>query len=232
MKEDCKSLRKQIKGLNRDISFLKCREQQNRKRKAEKSELRYLLAGVRLFMLRLMQGHVPFRVVAEHLACKLDQEELRKLYDTVLKQPRHLSRRALTIIFYLYGIDNKTIMEFLYISRNTVKRYIRKFQDYGIDSLLDTRHNVIRILEDPNLQEKLLSILHCPPKEFGYNRTAWTIKLLKLELENQGYPVGKNNVSKIIKNAGYRFWKAKEVLTSNDPNYKEKLEQSLKYCPI
>ena len=97
MKEDCKSLRRQIKRLNKDISFLKCREQQNRKREAEKSELRYLLAGVRLFMLRLMQGHVPFRVVAEHLACKVDQEELRKLYDTALKQPRHLSRRALTM---------------------------------------------------------------------------------------------------------------------------------------
>jgi hypothetical protein len=48
--------------------------------------------------------------------------------------------------------------------------------------------------------------------------------LLKLELENQGYPVGKNNVSKIVKKAGYRFWKAKEVLTSNDPKYHEKLE--------
>ncbi len=217
MKEDCKSLRRQIKRLNKEISFLKCREQQNQKLKAEKSE-------IRLFMLRLMQGHVPFRVVAKHLACKVDQEELRKLYDTALKQPRHLSRRALTIIFHLYGIDNKAIMEFLYISRNTVKRYIRKFQDYRIDSLFDTRHKVIRRLEDPKLQEKLLSILHSPPKEFGYNRTAWTIKLLKLELENQGYHVGKNNVSKIVKKAGYRFWKAKEVLTSNDPNYNEKLQ--------
>jgi len=224
MKEDCKSLRRQIKRLNRDISFLKCREQQNQKLNAEKSELRHFFAGVRLFMLRLTQGHVPFPVVAEHLACKVDEENLRKLYDTALEQPTHLSRRALTIIFHLYGIDNKTIMEFLYISRNTVKRYIRKFQDYGIDSLLDTRHDVIRILEDPDLQEKLLSILHSPPKAFGYNRTAWTIKLLKLELENHGYHVGKNTVSKIVKNAGYRFWKAKEVLTSNDPNYHEKLE--------
>ncbi len=224
MNEDCKSLRRLIKRLNKDISFLNRREQQNRRREAEKSELRDLFAGLKLFMLRLMQGHVPFSVVAEHLASKVDRDDLRKLYDTALKQPRHLNRRALTAIFHLYGIDNKTIMEFLYISRNTVKRYIRKFQDHGIDSLLDTRHNVIRILEDSDLQEKLLSILHSPPNAFGYNRTAWTIKLLKLELENQGYPVGKNNVSKIVKKAGYRFWKAKEVLTSNDPNYHEKLE--------
>ena len=148
MKEDRKSLRRQIKRLNRDISFLQCREQRSQTLNAEKSELRHFFAGVDLFMFRLMQGHVPFRVVAEHLACKVDQQELRKLYDTALKQPRHLSRIALTIIFYLYGIDNKTIMEFLYIWRKTVKRYIRKFQDYGIDSILDTRHNGNRILED------------------------------------------------------------------------------------
>jgi hypothetical protein len=48
--------------------------------------------------------------------------------------------------------------------------------------------------------------------------------LLKQELENKGYHVGKNNVSKIVKKAGYRFWKAKEVLTSNDPKYREKVE--------
>ena len=35
----------------------------------------------------------------------------------------------------------------------------------------------------------------------------------------------KSNISKIIKNAGYRFRSAKKVLTSTDPNYKEKLKQ-------
>ena len=38
-----------------------------------------------------------------------------------------------------------------------------------------------------------------------------------------GKPIGKNHVGKIIKKAGYRFLKAREVLTSNDPDYREKL---------
>jgi hypothetical protein len=74
------------------------------------------------------------------------------------------------------------------------------------------------------IKEKLISILHSPPREHGYNRTAWTLKLLGLELRKQGFPVSRTNVSKIINKAGYRFWKAKEVLTSNDPLYREKLE--------
>jgi len=221
-------LRRQIKRLKRDISLLKRRDERNQKHRAEIIEIRRFLAGVHLLLLRLMQGHVPFRVVAEHLACKVDKKDLRKLYDAALEQPRHLSRRGLIIIFHLYGIDNKTIREFLYISRNTVKRNIRKYEDYGVDSLLDNRHKIIRKLEAPILQEKLLSILHTPPIEFDYNRTAWTLKLLKLELEKQGYYVGRNTVSKIVKKAGYRFWKAKEVLTSNDPNYQEKLKSITK----
>jgi hypothetical protein len=32
------------------------------------------------------------------------------------------------------------------------------------------------------------------------------------------------NIRKIIRNAGYRFRKAKKVLTSNDPNYRQKLQ--------
>jgi transposase len=224
MTEDSRSLRKEVNRLNKEIGYIRAREKERQRIEAKKKEIKEFLNGVKLFMLRLMQGHVPFQVIAEHVGHKVDQIELYKLYRAALNQPRHLERRALTIIYYLYGIDNKTIMEFLGISRNTVKRYIRKFQTSGVDSLLDAQHESTKRPDDPKLLETLLSIIHSPPKVFGYNRTSWTIKLLKLTLEKEGYKVGKNNVSKLVKKAGYRFWKAKEVLTSNDINYKEKVD--------
>jgi hypothetical protein len=45
------------------------------------------------------------------------------------------------------------------------------------------------------------------------------------EMAKQGLSIAKSNIRKIIKNAGYKFRKAKKVLTSNDPNYQEKLEE-------
>jgi hypothetical protein len=80
------------------------------------------------------------------------------------------------------------------------------------------------VVENPIYHEKIISIIHAPPAEFGFNRTSWTTKLLKTALKSEGISIGKNNISRIIKNAGYKFWKAKEVLTSNDPAYREKLD--------
>ena len=86
------------------------------------------------------------------------------------------------------------------------------------------RHTV-RKAEDPDYKEMLLSTLHCPPEQYGINRTTWTTKLLGRVMAARGYRIGHNTVSKIIKNAGYKFRKAREVLTSNDPHYKDKLKK-------
>ena len=40
-----------------------------------------------------------------------------------------------------------------------------------------------------------------------------------------GLPIGLHNIRKIIKDAGYCYGKAKRVLTSSDPNYKDKLKE-------
>jgi transposase len=224
MTEDCRQLQRQVKHLHKRVDFLQNRILEYRKMMTEIIEISDFLGKVRIFMLRLLQGHFPFDILVEHVGHKVQPKELRKLYDGALNLQRHLSRRALTIIYSLYGIDDKPIMDFLYISRNTVKRYKRKFNEGGVDKLFDTRKKAIKIADDPKLKELLISLLHSPPKDFGYNRTSWTLKLLRQEMENQGYPICRNNVSLIVNKAGYRFWKAKEVLTSNDPKYREKLE--------
>ena len=224
LNEEFRFMQHQMKRLREEIAILRHREDEIRNRQAEIKDMRDFLDELKLFMLRLMQGYLKFETLVGHLNQKVNDSDLRTLYDATCNQPQHLSRRALTILYHLYGIGNKTIMEFLYISRNTVKRYIHNFDNFGVNKLLDASKTGPKVVDNPDIKESVLSILHSPPKEFNYNRTSWTLKLLKRELENQGYHVGKNNVSLIVRKAGYRFWKAKEVLTSNDPKYKEKVE--------
>jgi len=65
--------------------------------------------------------------------------------------------------------------------------------------------------------------MHAPPASFDVNRTTWTIDLLRDVLEESGVLTGKNTISKMIRSEGYNFRKTREVLTSNDPLYREKL---------
>jgi transposase-like protein len=110
------------------------------------------------------------------------------------------------------GYEPKLVANALSISRSSL--YYRN----------RPRHK-LRKADDPAYRETLLSTLHCPPSQYGINRTTWTAKLLSRVMAVRGYEAGHNTVSKIIKNAGYRFRKAKEVLTSNDPHYKDKLRK-------
>jgi hypothetical protein len=67
--------------------------------------------------------------------------------------------------------------------------------------------------------------MHAPPMDYDINRTTWTIDLLKKTLANEGLSVGANTLSEMIRSEGYHFRKTREVLTSNDPNYREKMKR-------
>ena len=68
-----------------------------------------------------------------------------------------------------------------------------------------------------------LSLLHEPPTNHGINRTSWTMPLLSQVLKKNDRQIGPALISRMIKAAGYKWRKAKTVLTSNDPTYTEKL---------
>jgi transposase len=170
-----------------------------------------------------MQENVSFSTIKDHLDLELDSEDLQKLYKSAFNEPRHVRKKALAIIFYLYGINIRMISEFLFLSPKAIKRYIRRFKEEGVSKIVKRGYKTHKKAEDPDYKEKVLSIIHSPPAEYGINRTTWTINLIKGVLAEQGYEAGKNTIQKIIRNAGYRFRKAKEVLTSNDPQYREKV---------
>ena len=74
------------------------------------------------------------------------------------------------------------------------------------------------------LRKKLLAILHAPPSDHGINRASWRLDDLQRALEASGIRIGKHALRRIIKDTGFRWRKAKKVLTSSDPDYRSKLD--------
>ncbi len=71
----------------------------------------------------------------------------------------------------------------------------------------------------------LIEILHHKPKVYGINRSNWSRRSLAEAFERRyGQRVSASTVGRLLKEAGLSWKKSRRVLTSPDPNYREKVE--------
>ena len=122
------------------------------------------------------------------------------------------------------GLSVSETLDLIGVTRTSYYRWRKKFDSGGPESLLPKKPIKPRRSEDENVRKALFEILHSPPKCHDINRTSWRIKDLRQVLfEAKGIAASYHVIREIIRNAGYRWKKAKVVLTSNDPEYREKL---------
>ncbi len=111
----------------------------------------------------------------------------------------------------------------------TFRKYYNRYSASGLASALLPRrrgpkHRIKSETEVAAARDAVFKILHSPPRDFGFNRSTWKCADLQKALNGTGVLLSKRNIRSIIKAAGYRWLKAKQVLTSKDPEYRSKLD--------
>jgi hypothetical protein len=91
--------------------------------------------------------------------------------------------------------------------------------------LFSTARNTTKKADDPTYVQAVSSLLHSPPSSHGINRTTWKQDDLHRVLAESGFPIARQNIRAIIRKQGYKWHKARKVLTSNDPEYRAKVER-------
>jgi len=115
------------------------------------------------------------------------------------------------------------------VSIKTVFKWIARFRAEGLVGLEDRSsrpHRIPRrhLQPDKELSEAVFTLLHTPPRDNGFNRTTWRLADLHAALQARGVLTTRNNLSAVIKQAGYQWKKARVTLTSSDPTYREKVD--------
>jgi hypothetical protein len=86
-----------------------------------------------------------------------------------------------------------------------------------------------KIAERKGKRDRIIQILHETPQIHGINRASWSLKTIVQAYEKQYCEsIGKSTISEYVRAEGYTFRKARRVLTSPDPNYREKLQEITK----
>ncbi len=78
--------------------------------------------------------------------------------------------------------------------------------------------------DDESMKSALFALLHSPPSAHGINRTTWRLTDLRRVLIEENHPMCCDTIHTIIKKAGYQWRHARVVLTSNDPDYRAKVD--------
>jgi transposase len=129
----------------------------------------------------------------------------------------------LVVLAKLEGFSVSQIARHLAIARSTVRGYLSDFLSDGDDRLFKGKTRPKKS-KSPDLKNCIFTLLHEPPSLHGFNRTTWRMVDLRVALNNYGHSASEQVIHEVIKEAGYRWRSAKIVLTSTDPEYREKYQ--------
>jgi transposase len=125
------------------------------------------------------------------------------------------------------GISPSAVARRVGRSQRTIENWALLYEREGMGSLPSgsTRtlaQDSIRAIEIK--KERLIKIIHENPRAYDINRASWSLQsLADAYCETHDECISKSSISEYFIELGYKFKKAKRVLTSNDSTYRDKL---------
>lgn len=150
--------------------------------------------------------------------------ELGKLLATISEGRLSSRNRAMAVLARERGIGQSYVCSFLYLGKKTATKYWSDYKRGGTTALFARKPNARQKSNDNRIKEAVFALLHSPPSMHGINRSTWRLTDLQVVLRSQGQSLCPDVIRAIIKGAGYKWRKARVVLTSNDPEYKVKVD--------
>ena len=178
----------------------------------------------RKWMISLMQGQFDNEEARRAIGDAISREDVSSLLTCICNEPLKYRNRAVAVLSYHRNIRVGHIADFLGVGHSSIDDWVRKFTKHGCQSLLPFRRQYCKP-NDNTYRDAVFEILHAPPSAHGINRTTWRLEDIHSIMRQRGLPIARGNIRRIIKDAGYRYRKARRVLTSTDPNYEEKLKE-------
>jgi len=170
-----------------------------------------------VWMMQVLHGDVALRDVEKTLPSEAALTLVKFIKGGRLRE----RKKALAVLGCLRGVRTAVIARCLQMSRRTIRRYFSSFSKDGLNELFSKK--ATKAKDDPVRNQLIFSLLHSSPSAHGINRTSWRMDDLYRIMAASGHRTSKQRIRLLIKTAGFKWRKAKVVLTSNDPEYHAKV---------
>ena len=108
----------------------------------------------------------------------------------------------------------------------TLLNWIEKYKKTGLVDIIHKPEGANQAIKDRTQvkQDNILKLLHETPKLHGFNRTSWKIDDMTIAYEKLfGESIGATTIRYHLDKMGFGFEKSRELLTSPDPKFREKV---------
>ena len=177
------------------------------------------------WMHRMMQNDIPLEELQDQFAGKLTPDQVIALNRQIKTGTLRNRNKGVAILAFNKPVSACHISKFLLLNLKTVTGWRSEFRKGGIEPVMRYKSRSPKKTDLPKYKEAVFSILHAPPSAYGINRTSWRMRDIVKVLRDKGLGLCKDGVLRIIRKAGYKFRHARKVLTSNDPDYNQKLRE-------
>ena len=172
------------------------------------------------WMIQVLLSDDPLPQLLREFPNAVDLSQLAHLLSAGRLRER---KKAMAVVASLKRIPVTVTAKCLQLHPRAVTRYFNRYGTGGTTDLFRRRRAKSR--DDELDKQFLFSTLHSPPSAHGINRTSWKMDDLHRILNEAGHRMSHERIRGAIKAAGFRWRKAKVVLTSTDPEYRAKLDQ-------
>ena len=187
---------------------------------------------------RAFRGRAPTVVAPEPVHDSFRVRFIRDADVSVLREWRASNNKThwqkAVAILENRNLSIKDIARKIERAEDIVQRWIKAFNRFGLEGINkpDGRRAATKTLSlgkraiarDQRVR-RILEIVHAKPSAYGINRSNWSLPSIARAYEQEHKEaIGKSTVGVLLQQYGYAIRKARKVLTSPDPNYREKVD--------
>jgi transposase len=158
----------------------------------------------------------------------LSEEEQKSLSTGLRSSDAFVLRRSQILLASARGETAPSIAKALSCDEQTVRHAIHAFNQQGRAALQagsSRPHHLPTVLRADVTAEQFKTVLHRPPRDFGFETSLWTLDLLVKQCVRLGWmtrPASIETMRQTLSRVGINWKRAKRWITSPDPLYQEK----------
>jgi transposase len=154
-------------------------------------------------------------------------EQLQELYRNT--EDAKMKIRYLAMIKFMEGNTSLKVAEMLSVSDSTVREWLNRYNIFGTDGLIPQKSKGNECKLTDGQLKKVSEALLLSPRERGFNKSNWTMPLLKIWIArefNVKYSV--YSLYDLVHRIGFSMQRPKKNSRNADPEKKEAFRRELK----